>query len=259
MMNPYKVLNVNKNFTLQELKNNYKSIALQYHPDKNKKNIQFAEYQIKVITLCYKLLIEEFTLRTNQPDHHTLKNASLESFKKSPPNPCPKMDNETFNHFFEKNSIKDDSEDGYAKWMQQNDPNKYKNETNTMITKKFDEPMPYMVGSKHIDFHELGNDVNNFSANSKNLQFMDYRIAHTTSNIIDEHDLKYNRSFNTLNEIENARESQNFDMSEDDMIMLEKKKQEHDKKEQLRKQKIHDYDQKITLHHMKVMNTLKTQ
>ena len=52
-MDPYKVLNVPKNFTLEQLREQYKRIALQVHPDKGGSSELF-----NMVTKCYKQLLK---------------------------------------------------------------------------------------------------------------------------------------------------------------------------------------------------------
>src|SRR5678816_821708 len=53
----YEVLNVDKNATKEEIKNNYRKLALQYHPDRNKS--AGAEEKFKEISEAYAVLSDE--------------------------------------------------------------------------------------------------------------------------------------------------------------------------------------------------------
>ena len=67
-VNPYKILGVNKNFTLDELRNQYKRIALQVHPDKGGSNELF-----QLVTNCYKRLLKHYEKKMEK-DFLELKN-----------------------------------------------------------------------------------------------------------------------------------------------------------------------------------------
>jgi len=67
-VNPYKILGVSKNYTLEELRNNYKRIALQVHPDKGGSNELF-----QLVTQCYKRLLKHYEKKMEK-DFMELKN-----------------------------------------------------------------------------------------------------------------------------------------------------------------------------------------
>ena len=57
-IDPYKILEVSKNFTLDELKQQYKKIAIRVHPDKGG-----SEYMFNMVTDCFKKLMRGFKRR----------------------------------------------------------------------------------------------------------------------------------------------------------------------------------------------------
>ena len=57
--NYYKILNVNKNATNDEIKQAYKKLALKYHPDKNRNNKESSEEIFKNISEAYQILGNE--------------------------------------------------------------------------------------------------------------------------------------------------------------------------------------------------------
>jgi molecular chaperone DnaJ len=52
----YKVLNVDRNASEAEIKKSYRSLAMKYHPDRNKDNPQEAEVKFKQISEAYEVL-----------------------------------------------------------------------------------------------------------------------------------------------------------------------------------------------------------
>jgi len=52
----YDILEVNRNASLEDIKKNYKKLAVQFHPDKNKDNKEEAELKFKEISNAYSIL-----------------------------------------------------------------------------------------------------------------------------------------------------------------------------------------------------------
>ena len=52
----YKILELNKNATNEEIKKAYKKLALKYHPDKNIENKKFCEEKFKDISEAYQIV-----------------------------------------------------------------------------------------------------------------------------------------------------------------------------------------------------------
>jgi DnaJ-class molecular chaperone len=52
----YNILDVNKNASLEDIKKNYKKLAVQFHPDKNKDNKEEAELKFREISNAYSIL-----------------------------------------------------------------------------------------------------------------------------------------------------------------------------------------------------------
>lgn len=55
-MNYYKVLEINKDASIDEIKKSYKKLALKWHPDRNKSNKAYAEEKFKQISEAYAIL-----------------------------------------------------------------------------------------------------------------------------------------------------------------------------------------------------------
>ena len=72
-MDPYKVLRLSKNFTLDELKSNYKRLALQLHPDKNALSEKHAAEIFKILTRSYKMLLDAYEMRVSDKQFNELK------------------------------------------------------------------------------------------------------------------------------------------------------------------------------------------
>ena len=58
-MNPYKILELEKNCTDQQIRSAYKKMALKYHPDRNINNKEEATEKFKDIATAYEILINK--------------------------------------------------------------------------------------------------------------------------------------------------------------------------------------------------------
>jgi curved DNA-binding protein CbpA len=77
-IDPYEVLNVSKQFTWIELKESYRKLAMNTHPDKEGGNKDL----FNIITYCFKKLAEEYKKREQDLLHYDLKKQSSEYFNK---------------------------------------------------------------------------------------------------------------------------------------------------------------------------------
>lgn len=282
-VDPYKMLNVPKNFTPEQLKASYKKLALAMHPDKQGGN----DYMFKMLTTCYKQLVREYNQRISDRQFHELKTAS-QSYAKNPSlqtNPMGAFDKRNFNinkfnKVFEENSMPDGvKEVGYDDWLKTGDvgskePTKMKGKFslsafNNQFEKnvqaesskhliKYKEPEPLFTGKK-IQFTELGVDkIDDFSGDNmtkKNLNYMDLKLAHTTSRIVDPSTVKERKLFNSVDDIKADRANVSYTMSEKEMRYYQQKKKLEELREKQRMMKLTEQDQ-LSLEHFERVNRL---
>lgn len=252
-MDPYKILDVPKNFSLNQLKDNYKRIALKVHPDKGG-----TEQLFQLVTKAYKMLVEEYNRRVAERDFNELKHEFRQTLKSQSARPTTRyQDNEPranskfdinkFNQVFQENRIDTVTDKGYHDWMSTTDapaPKQLKNFNDKAFHRQFDkqaaidknnkyiipykEPEPLLM-SKKIGFTELGqDDIDDFSGENtskKNLNYMDYKVAHTTTRIVDPTLAKNIRQYKNIDELEKDRSSVRYEMNEEEMedYVLQKK------------------------------------
>lgn len=77
-IDPYEVLNLSKQFTWIELKESYRKLAMNTHPDKEGGNKDL----FNIITFCFKKLAKEYEDRTHGLLHNDLKKQSSDYFHK---------------------------------------------------------------------------------------------------------------------------------------------------------------------------------
>jgi len=223
---PYLILNINQDITLKELNNVYKKIVLKYHPDRpNGNNKLFDKY-----TGAYKEI--QAIIKANMyKDHNELKNENDEVnlnknvslYEKDKFNP------KKFNKFYEENRVIDANDSGYGTWRvdEKPDPVKMTNFTQDNFNSKFNKTVKakpdnqiqrlYNLDnniSSAIQFTELGKDVvDDFSGKINNIEYTDYKKAHTTERLIDPNNVVVN-SYKNLDELEKARSNISYEMDE---------------------------------------------
>ena len=247
-MNPYEVLDVPRNFTLQQLKDNYKRIALKVHPDKGG-----SEQLFLLVTKCFKKLIQEYHKREADKQFHELKSDFAKQSECQTMTPTNtehaykggKFNLERFNKVFDENRVGEVYDKGYTDWMKDAKVppedavqkrafgkggksfsvdafnNAFESETRVDTSNKYivkyKEPEA-LVCAKKIAFTELGEDnVDDFSGDNmtkKHLNFMDYKVAHTTSKIVDPRILQQQKTYKNIKELEKDRGRIQYDMDD---------------------------------------------
>lgn len=258
-VDPYKVLGVSQNYTIEELKSAYKQMAMKVHPDKGG-----SEYLFKLVTYCYKLLSAEYRKKTADKQFYELKNEFKIDKPKSKTNvsisSSSSFDVDRFNKVFEDNKIDTVTDSGYGEFLKSTkdkaDPKKLfteKSFSNDAFNKqferktsvasdnkfivKFKEPEP-VLANKKMAFTELGteniDDYSGENTSKKQLNFMDVRVALTTSRIIDPRAVEERKQYKTIKDLEADRGNISYTPSRDQIEYMEKKKQLEELKEQKR-------------------------
>ncbi len=278
-LDAYKLLEVPKNFTLEQLKTNYKRIALRLHPDKNGGN----DYLFKLITNAYKYLVKEFHRRQHDKPFDELKSQYTNSPSTSQEHIEPALgsganfNSQKFNRIFETTRLEDINDDGYGHWMEkssgtredfeikntlgkfnQNNFNNNFEKLNKPMNKhviKYQEPEPLLT-TKKMSFAELGvsniDDFSNDNLSNKTLNFMDYKIAHTTNRLVDSRHVAQRKDYKTIDDIEADRYNISYQMSDKDLQLAAKKQLEMKKQERLRQENIKKRDELIAKQYAKL-------
>jgi curved DNA-binding protein CbpA len=190
-----------------------------------------------------------------------------------------RFDQDKFNKFFMDNKLADERlEQGYKEWMTEHEVKEApqyrgsfnmngfnqhfdkhaKGDANHKQLIKYQEPEA-MVTCKRLGFTELGQEkIDDYSGENKslkNLNFMDYRVAHTTSRIVDPRQAS-RQDFKNIQELETSRENISYQMSEEEYALYMRKKRIQEKEEEKRQQIQTAYDQKVQQHYMKINGLL---
>jgi curved DNA-binding protein CbpA len=275
-LDPYKILNVPKNFTWQQLKDAYKQAAFKTHPDKEGGN----KLAFDFVTNCFKTLAEEYKARNSDRVHHDLKKESNEYFEKmvntNIPHPAAVMDSnepfqKRFNKAFEECRYVDETlSHGYGEMMAKSTgvredisvdnvfSSKDKIDTSTfneIFTKKvpvskeivkYKEPEPILM-AKALKFTEIGGkrpDDFSSSVENRTLVYTDYMKAHSGMRLADPDAIKGRKDFRSIEDYEKYREKKtNRTMTEKERRYIEEKKkkqeqEEFDRQERIRKENL---------------------
>jgi len=139
-----RLFQLQKNYTLDELKTAYKKMAMKTHPDKTGGNAE----QFQLVTKCYMSLLEKHKNRETEKPFNDLrqgskvyiedqmrsrmKNKDMETVaSNSPQHPTvskDKFDNKLFNKIYEQNKLWESGDDGYGDWFTSNENEEAPNE-----------------------------------------------------------------------------------------------------------------------------------
>lgn len=292
-MDPYKLLDLPKNFTLEQLKTNYKRVALKTHPDKS----GCSDYLFKLVTQAYKLLVKEYEKRQTEKPHSSLRNESKSymhnqaSTSRQPTNESLHVGSgqsfnvNTFNKVFDTYKLDDPVETkGYGTWMCQSSPlrediaipNKFKGDgkidadkfnrvfetQETTPGRKvviFKEPEALMSCKKMSFGCELGvtkmSDFSGDNMNRKSLHYTDYKVAHTTNRLVDKN-TRARKEYTSIDELEAERTTMRTQMSEKEFKAYQKKLLYEELAEKKRQEAVRKGDQAISKHYEKINKLL---
>lgn len=274
-MNPLDVLGLSPNFTLEQLREKYKAIAMKVHPDRP----GGSDYLFKLVTTAYKELVKKHAAQTNDKQFHDLKKESKRDVLPQKEDGKSSFNINKFNRMFEETKLPDEVADtGYKEWMMQTKPVKAKKLTSKFNIErfneafdqipapqlksltKFKEPTPMVSSGSRLTCTELGIEkVNDYSGDTQKsgLAFTDYKKAHTTSRLITPEMLKKGESKQlTLDHVEKERSSVRFTMNDKEKDAYEAKLKYREQKEKQRLEAIRKKDRLIEQQYMRLNNLL---
>jgi curved DNA-binding protein CbpA len=146
-IDPYEVLNLSKQFTWIELKESYRKLAMNTHPDKEGGNKDL----FNIITYCFQKLAKEYSIRGEGLPHYDLKKQSSEYFNK--------ITNEKMTHPSESlRSRSNDMDDGAAGAADELFSTKFNR--NFEKCKIYDDEMDFGYGQKMDESSKVREDIN---------------------------------------------------------------------------------------------------
>ena len=276
-INPFQIFKIPENFTLEQLKKEYRNLALRYHPDRPNGD----ELKFKIVTKVYIALFEEY--KNKQPDKQylDLRNGSHEFIARqnNERRQNVKMDKEKFNlnlfnKIYDENKLYTPNNDGYGKWLNdeteiKKPPKLFSKAFNLNVFNTFfnDERANYSKGREVVEYKDpeaqgtsmnygnIGeNKINDFSSNhNSETQYSDLKKAYTDTFLVPSEEVT-RQHYSGMNDIKNARSNISYTMSESDKqrqtLINDRLKQE----ESLRQKRVQTNDKLIEDHFNKMNN-----
>lgn len=273
-----KLFSLPQNYTVEQLKEAYKKLAMQTHPDRPTGNKQ----KFQLVTKCYLSLLEKYKLRQSDKTYNDLREGSKQYIKQqntSSPNVSITGNNEVldkknfnaklFNKLYEQHKLWDPNDEGYQDWFSStkdepeptplfskkfnldvfnNTFSEMKNKTTNEIVK---HESPSALVSYSNGFSELDNtnQVKDFTrpleGATKGISYTDLKTAYTSrGNLIDPNSVEY-KQYNSVDELKRDRSNISYTMTPEQIREQEILKAKEEQKERIRQQRIQQRDMMI--------------
>lgn len=282
---PYEVLRLPLNFTVAQLRANYKRLALQLHPDKNVVSTEHAAEIFKILTSCYKKLSQEHDLRSSDKQHSELRTGAKQHVEDITEATEARravvqstfiagdghFDSTKFNTFFAENKMSDPVIDkGYGDWLRTEHPvdRPQPQSSRSQIPKECKSLMLHMdslaLGRTKLGFSEMGmNDIDDFSlvsGTNKCVGATDLRVAYSHRNAGDDDDGpsagSERKTYKNIEELERDRAQVSYSMNDKESSAYDRYKRLMEKKEASQQSHIRRADQETASHFGKIQNRL---
>ncbi len=273
--NPYKILDIDKDYTPDTLKAKYKELALVYHPDKGGDQNIFCD-----ITKSYIYLLKKYKEKIPDKQIFELKNDFEDHIKNEKNKTNILMNNDRFdinqfNNVFEDNFIR--KNDGYESFMKDKTENNKKdtyifsNKFNLKIFNKiFDKNVRKEIKQQQVqlykepetmfqssnNYSELGEeDIEDYTSGfnfNKAIHYTDCKKAYSEPESID----CSLETFNSLEELEKHRKNISYKMNDTDNKNYNHYLEHEKNKEQARLKRVEKQDMNILKQYNKINNIL---
>ena len=263
-IDPYKILDISKNYDERSLKKAYLKMANKTHPDKGGDERKF-----KIVTIAYKVLMKKLSTRESDKIHNDLKK-NAENFIKTQPTTNLKGKNfnmEVFNREFDQNRTSDEfTDNGYGDWFTKNKPTnqptkklnkqnfndefqKHKSKQVGSQLQRYTEPKELVSMSNADSILVLGKEkVTSYTGESNGLHYRDLKEAYEEPTLIDVNSVNINNRENNIEGYNRQRKNIKFQMSENDMRKqaLKLKREEIDEENRMRQLSERDEQSRVS-------------
>jgi curved DNA-binding protein CbpA len=243
-LDPYKILNLAKNFDEKTLKKAYLRAAMKAHPDRGGSPQAFQQ-----VSIAYTILQKKLQESENNHDHNDLREGSTQyvSQQQNQPkinvNMTDNFDVDVFNQIYQDNKIPEVYDDGYGSWMKESPAieseqgrmfqsgfnkdmfnstfEKYKHEQSQRTPQNqlaLREPDVRISMSNQDSLMTLGQDkITNFGGQTGNLGYTDYKQAFTDgSTLIDTSTVDVSGRTNSMRGMKAQRSNISYTMTSQD-------------------------------------------
>lgn len=244
-VSPYTILNISQDCNIDQLKKQFKALAVKYHPDKGgDKNI------FNLMVASFKVVHKDLKNKEDQKEFYQLKKDFKEETPVVESERCFVAKDgfsEKFNKHFNDNKTRNENfEKGYDGFINEAE---VKTSEKHYKLRKYKEPEGSVLSK--LQFEELGTTLNDFSGRNDDmhkLQFMDYQYAHTTSKLIEPEMVGKRQEFKSMDDIQSKRKNENFELTNNEKKYYEKIHNMNDKKEQKRINNLEKYHNYLSKH-----------
>ena len=279
-IDPYKILEVSKTASINEIKSAFKRKAKIYHPDRLGGNTK----QFQIITKSFMMLLEKYKKQQADKQFMTLKDESRRELEKQQ-NESKKNVNfkkinmsgnnfnpKKFNKIFQDNRLYNPNDEGYQNWMEESDyeslkvPKLDKNSYNKQSfnqqfqnhKKQFSKQIvkrqePIALPSLKVNCQELGEGaIDDYSGKNSDgrMEYTDYKKAHTETTLIDIDSIDY-REYKNLDDLQKERGKKLY-LSRDELERIKMNEMLEKQREEERIMRLNKSDEKAFQHFEKV-------
>jgi hypothetical protein len=262
-MDPHDVLNLPRNFTLEQLRYNYRVLARQLHPDKHcgRLSRDQATAAFQVLTDAYRALLRVHASTTGARGFDELKRTFEDELGGGAGAPAPlhvdakKFDLARFNTVFNDVRVPDPSaDDGYGDWMARHDPDsagaKSSGASSRTLSTNLDPVAAGLRataarrGTGGLTFVELGADrIDDFSARLRQIEYTDYKVAHTTTRLVDDEVLaRARKEYASLEDLARDRATLSYQPTDADARAAQRARLDEEAREARRLELLNNHD-----------------
>ena len=257
--NPFEILQVNPRSTLDTIRQAFKTQAMIHHPDRGGNPFMF--------DLCKRAYNDIYKYKMQQKKQLQKESRTISSVQKERVSSYGKALNRTqqkqlernFNQIFQNVRVETPNDIGYADYMDKSSKSREDNPklSNGKVFKKdqlvvYEEPKALPTTKENYEV--LGeNKVNDFTNHNKG--YTDYMVAHTQHNYNDSEkpheriakldNVRGRKTYKTVDQLRTARSNISHNMSPQDQLRYERKKQQEVEMEERRKMQFYKQKEEV--------------